>query len=187
MRLCHPRLRKPAFLAAALVMAGAAPLPPSNAVQFPVGNMQFGRDDLRFGSDTLTFPTSLDRTETASMIEVVLPADVLFDFDKSDVRPDAAATLHEVAVLIREQARGPVSITGFTDALGGDAYNQRLSERRAGAVKTWLIAREGLAPARFTTAGRGARDPVAPNRHPDGSDDPDGRQRNRRVTLKMRK
>jgi photosystem I P700 chlorophyll a apoprotein A2 len=80
-----------------------------------------------------------------------------------------------------------VVIQGFTDALGNDAYNQRLSERRAAAVKTWFATRGGLASMSFTTTGFGARNPVAPNRNPDGSDNPDGRQLNRRVTLIIRR
>ncbi len=116
-----------------------------------------------------------------------MPADVLFDFDKADLRPTAQTALHEVADLIRSKARGPVMIQGFTDALGNDAYNQKLSERRAAAVKDWMVMREGLAPASFSTAGFGARNPAAPNRKPDGSDDPEGRQLNRRVTLIIRK
>jgi photosystem I P700 chlorophyll a apoprotein A2 len=74
-------------------------------------------------------------------------------------------------------------IQGYTDALGNDAYNQRLSERRARAVKTWFATREGLASMTFLTSGYGARNPVAPNRDPDGSDNPAGRQLNRRVML----
>ena len=112
---------------------------------------------------------------------------ILFDFDKSEIRADASPALHEVADLIRTKARGPVAIQGYTDALGIDAYNQRLSERRAAAVKTWLVTYEGLPPSRFTTVGFGPRNPVAPNRRPDGADDPEGRQLNRRVTLTIRK
>jgi outer membrane protein OmpA-like peptidoglycan-associated protein len=122
-------------------------------------------------------------TETASTIEVTLPADVLFDFDKADIRPDAQGPLHEVAQLLRDKARGPVMIQGYTDALGGDAYNQRLSERRAAAVKAWLATREGLAAIQFAVSGWGSRNPAAPNRNPDGSDNPAGRQMNRRVTF----
>jgi outer membrane protein OmpA-like peptidoglycan-associated protein len=147
----------------------------------------FPTDRLTFPSDALRFPSELQRAETPTTIEVDLPADILFDFDKFDIRPDASSALHEVADLIRAKANGPVAIQGYTDALGIDTYNQRLSERRAAAVKAWLVAREGLPAVRFTTVGFGARNPVAPNRRPDGADDPDGRQRNRRVSLIIRK
>jgi outer membrane protein OmpA-like peptidoglycan-associated protein len=77
----------------------------------------------------------------------------------------------------------PVAIQGYTDSLGGESYSQRLSGRRAVAVKSWLGANEGLVKMQFTIAGFGARNPAAPDRKPDGSDDPEGRQRNRRVTF----
>lgn len=163
--------------------------PPPSGVDFPAaGGLALPADGFGFpAGDEIRFPTSLDRTETASEVQVVLPADVLFDFDRADIRPAAAETLREVAALIRDKARGPVAVTGHTDALGADAYNQRLSERRAAAVKAWLATREGLGGTRFTTAGQAARDPVAPNRRPDGSDDPEGRQLNRRVVLTIRR
>lgn len=183
-----------------LVAAVSAPLhaggaaPPGEAVPLGSGELRFPTGAVAFGTSTFTFPTSafafpasFERRETAAAIEVVLPADVLFDFDRSDVRAAAEGTMRELARLIRDKARGPVAIQGFTDALGTDAYNQRLSERRAASVKAWLVTREGLAPGSLTASGFGARNPVAPNRHPDGSDNPEGRQRNRRVTLTIRK
>ncbi len=115
--------------------------------------------------------------------EIELAADVLFDFDKADIRPDAAATLTEAAELIRQKSRGPVRVEGHTDGKGGDAYNQKLSERRAAAVAQWLKNRGGLKSTEFRTVGFGAHQPVAPNQKPDGSDDPEGRQKNRRVSL----
>jgi outer membrane protein OmpA-like peptidoglycan-associated protein len=165
---------------AALIMAASV----GHAASFPVDPISFGSDPLRFPADAVTFPSGPVRTETATTIEVTLPADILFDFDKADIRPSAQSVLHEVAQLLRERTQhGPVTVQGYTDALGSESYNQRLSERRAVAVKTWLGANEGLAKMPFKTAGFGARNPVAPNRKPDGSDDPEGRQRNRRVTF----
>jgi len=151
------------------------------------GPVAFHSEPLAFRSEPIGFPSSPSQTETATTIEVTLPADILFDFDKAEIRPDAQKPLHEVAELVRQRAHGPVAIQGYTDALGGDAYNQKLSERRAAAVKAWMVKREGLASVQFTTTGFGARNPVAPNRKPDGSDDPEGRQLNRRVTLIIRK
>jgi outer membrane protein OmpA-like peptidoglycan-associated protein len=159
----------------------------SSQVRFSTGSISFSTGRISFPQGTLSFGSSPVRTETASTIEVTLPADILFDFDKADIRPGAQGALQEVAQLLRERSRGPVVIQGYTDALGNDAYNQRLSERRAAAVKTWFVTRGGLATMSFTTSGFGARNPVAPNRNPDGSDNPDGRQLNRRVTLIIRR
>lgn len=163
----------------ALVMIAST----GHAAPFGSDPVRFPTDSVAFPIDTLSFPSGPLQTETATTIEVSLPADILFDFDKADIRPSAQGALHEVAQLLRERAHGPVAIQGYTDSLGGESYNQRLSERRAGAVKSWLGAHEKLVKLQFTIAGFGARNPVAPNRKPDGSDDPEGRQRNRRVTF----
>ena len=112
---------------------------------------------------------------------------MLFDFDKANIKAQAAVTLKQAASVIRDKAKGVVQIEGYTDAKGSDAYNQRLSGQRATAVKTWLINKEGLKNVKFETHGFGAKKPVAPNTKPDGSDDPAGRQKNRRVEIILKK
>jgi outer membrane protein OmpA-like peptidoglycan-associated protein len=121
--------------------------------------------------------------ERAKETTIELPADVLFDFDKADIRSDAALSLKEAARILREQAKGPVRVEGHTDAKGSAAYNQKLSEQRASAVVKWLIDNEKLSAVKFSIKGFGATKPVAPNAKPDRSDNPEGRQRNRRVAL----
>jgi outer membrane protein OmpA-like peptidoglycan-associated protein len=160
---------------------------PYEPLSFLVEDISPAISPLNLTASPLSFPIGLDMTETQSTIEVTLAADVLFDFDKADIRVVGEPTLHELAQLIRDKARGVIGIQGFTDGLGGDAYNQRLSERRAVSVKAWLVANEKLEAPRLMAAGFGARNPVAPNRHANGSDDPEGRQRNRRVTVIIRK
>lgn len=130
---------------------------------------------------------SLAVTETAKELHVTIPADILFDFDKATIRPEAASALHQLAVILRERQHGDVRIEGHTDSLGRRSYNLRLSERRAIAVETWLMENEGFSSPMFRTVGYGASRPVAPNTKPDGSDDPAGRQRNRRVELVITK
>lgn len=166
------------------VQAASYPVDP---LAFPSDQLAFPTNVVNFPSDTLSFASEPVRTETATTIEVTLPADILFDFDKAEIRPTAKSALHEVAQLLHETAHGSVTIQGYTDALGGDGYNQRLSERRALAVKLWLRTNESMADMAFTAIGFGARNPVAPNLRPDGLDNPEGRQRNRRVTFVMPK
>jgi outer membrane protein OmpA-like peptidoglycan-associated protein len=125
--------------------------------------------------------------ETGQEIRIELAADVLFDFDKADLRPAAQKTLHQAAGIISDKAKGAVRIEGHTDSKGNDAYNQKLSERRAASVKTWFVDKEGLGSVQFSTQGFGAKKPVASNTKPDGSDDPDGRQKNRRVEIVLKK
>lgn len=124
---------------------------------------------------------ALGAQESALEVKVDLPADVLFDFDKADIRSDAAAALGQLATLIRGYPSGRVEIEGHTDSKGDDAYNQRLSERRAESVKRWLVDREGIAAEGFSTRGAGESQPVADN----ASDA--GRQRNRRVEVVIQK
>lgn len=115
-------------------------------------------------------------------LEVILPGDVLFDFDKATIRSDAVRVLEALAAAARQLGDKAIRIEGHTDAVGSSAYNQRLSEQRAAAVSDWL-ARGGIVLARLRTQGFGATRPIAPNRTAAGADDPQGRQRNRRVTV----
>lgn len=112
-------------------------------------------------------------------IIVNLPSDVLFDFDKADIRADARSSLTKLAQVLTAMDKSDVQIIGHTDAKGSDAYNDRLSERRAASVKTWLS--EYGVMSKMTTTGKGERFPVAPNQTMSGGDDPQGRQKNRRV------
>jgi len=125
-------------------------------------------------------------TENETEMRIDLAADVLFDFDKADLLPKAEETLQKAAGLIQQRnAKGVIRIEGHTDAKGSDAYNQKLSERRAGAVKRWFES-HGLRE-HFSTAGFGGKKPVAPNTKPDGADDPAGRAKNRRVEIVVKK
>jgi outer membrane protein OmpA-like peptidoglycan-associated protein len=126
---------------------------------------------------------TLQVKETALETRIELPADILFDFDKADLRPAAETALRQAAELIRQGARGTVRIEGHTDAKGAPAYNQTLSGRRAASVQRWLVERGGLKGTKFAPRGFGATKPVASNAKPDGSDDPEGRQKNRRVEI----
>jgi outer membrane protein OmpA-like peptidoglycan-associated protein len=125
----------------------------------------------------------LQISETDKEIRVAIAADVLFDFDKATIRPDAASALKQVAAVIRKENHHTVRIEGHTDSKGSKAHNMRLSDQRAIAVKTWLATNEGISVAMFSTRGFGATRPVASNTKPDGSDNPDGRRLNRRVEM----
>ena len=123
---------------------------------------------------------------TAQEIRIELAADVLFDFDKHDLRPEAIPSLQKVAEVLRSRAGSPVTIDGHSDGKGSDAYNQPLSEKRAQAVRNWLVKSGGVTAAGITTKGWGKSKPIVPNTRPDGSDDPDGRKKNRRVEITVR-
>jgi outer membrane protein OmpA-like peptidoglycan-associated protein len=125
--------------------------------------------------------------ETATEVRVDLAADVLFDFDKADLLPKAEETLQKAADVVKERNKGGiVRIEGHTDGKGSASYNQKLSLRRADSVKRWFTT-HGLGAMKFSTEGFGATKPVAPNQKSDGSDDPVGRQKNRRVGIVITK
>lgn len=129
----------------------------------------------------------LGATTTDTEIRIEMSADVLFDFDKADLKTEAVPSLGKVATVLKSYPQAEVTVEGHTDAKGSDAYNQKLSERRAEAVRRWLVGEQGLTNATFVVRGFGATKPVAPNRKPDGSDDPEGRQKNRRVEIVVKK
>lgn len=120
------------------------------------------------------------REQEDRSIRFDLPADILFDFDKATLRPDAAPALEKALRLVSAYPKAPLSVAGHTDAKGDDAYNETLSKRRAATVAEWIKAKTGRDVG---ARGYGERTPIAPNAHPDGSDDPEGRQRNRRVEI----
>jgi outer membrane protein OmpA-like peptidoglycan-associated protein len=128
----------------------------------------------------------VDVKETATEVKINLLGDILFDFDKADIRAAAEPTLAQVAKMIQGYAKAKVLIEGHTDSKGSESYNAKLSERRAVSVKNWF-AKHGLTSDSMQTHGWGAARPVVPNTHPDGSDDPEGRQKNRRVEITVKK
>jgi OOP family OmpA-OmpF porin len=110
---------------------------------------------------------------------VVIQADALFDFDKSVVRPDGKKSIDEALAKLAGVSLEMVIATGHTDSVGTDAYNQKLSERRAAAVKDYLVSK-GIPAAKVTTVGKGESQPVATNKTKEG------RQKNRRVDIEFK-
>lgn len=192
---------QPVAAAAALALAaGAAAQETETAgrqldLTFPVQALESRTEDLSFAvvglggkaANVAGAAQSLEVKETKTEIRIEMAADVLFDFDKSNIRPSADSALKQAAAIIRPNAGRAVRIEGHTDAKGNDAYNQRLSDARAKSVRDWFVAHEGLGNVRFTTQGFGAKRPVAANAKPDGSDDLEGRQKNRRVEIVVAK
>jgi len=110
---------------------------------------------------------------------------VNFDFDKSNLRPDAVAILSEATQILSRYPDLKVEVAGHTDSKGTDEYNQKLSERRATAVYNYLTT-NGIAASRLVgPIGYGESRPIAPNTNPDGSDNPEGRAKNRRTELNV--
>jgi len=109
---------------------------------------------------------------------VVLNADTFFDFDKSDIKAEGRQVLDQVAAQVRQLNLETLIATGHTDSTGPAAYNQGLSERRANAVKTYLV-NQGVPADRVYAEGRGASQPIASNATREG------RAQNRRVEIEV--
>lgn len=102
---------------------------------------------------------------------------IRFDTDKTDIKPESAATITEIARFLKQDANVKLYVVGHTDNVGVYDYNLGLSQRRAAAVVAELTAKHGIAAARLKPAGSGPLSPVAPN------ETEDGRAKNRRVEL----
>jgi outer membrane protein OmpA-like peptidoglycan-associated protein len=125
---------------------------------------------------------NIEARETSRGVVVNLP-DILFEFGRAELTPDARNKVGDIAQVLNHRAKGRrIAVEGHTDSIGSEAYNQRLSENRALAVAGALEA-EGVERGRMTVKGYGERYPVAPNTNPDGSDNPAGRAKNRRVEV----
>jgi outer membrane protein OmpA-like peptidoglycan-associated protein len=122
-------------------------------------------------------PTPPEAMPGAVQEKIVLRG-VNFDFDKSEIRADAAVVLDEVVTLLSDKPDVQVRVEGHTDATGPDAYNQGLSERRAASVRKYLVD-HGIEASRLTSVGFGESSPIAAN------DTREGRALNRRVELKV--
>ena len=110
--------------------------------------------------------------------KVTFAADVLFDFDKSVVKPDGKSKLDDLSSKMRGVNLEVVIAIGHADSIGSDAYNQKLSVRRAESVKAYLVSK-GIEANRIYTEGKGEKQPVADNKTADG------RAKNRRVEIEV--
>jgi OmpA-OmpF porin, OOP family len=110
--------------------------------------------------------------------KVTFAADAFFDFDKSVLKPEGRAKLDDLVSKIRDVNLEVIIAVGHTDSIGSDAYNQRLSVRRAEAVKAYLVTK-GIERNRVYTEGKGEKQPVADNKTAEG------RAKNRRVEIEV--
>jgi outer membrane protein OmpA-like peptidoglycan-associated protein len=125
-------------------------------------------------------------TKNDEALVIKLQGDTLFDFDKYFIKQEAEPALKQAGSIIRSLPLRRVDIDGHADGKGNEAYNVQMSMRRANAVADWFISHKYLkkgGPPALQTKGWGKSRPIAPNTRPDGSDDPVGRAKNRRVEI----
>jgi outer membrane protein OmpA-like peptidoglycan-associated protein len=174
------------FVAAAVLLSGCASktkptepvpgnVPAAPARDVPAANRELVSEFTRRG---------IDAHEAEEGVVIYLPTVYLFAFNSAAVEAEARKQLQQIADLLNDQflTGRRIIVEGHADAIGSDAYNRALSEKRAEAVIAELVA-SGVAQARLTKQAFGRERPLEPNKRPDGSDNPEGRARNRRVAL----
>ena len=129
------------------------------SVGFSDGSVAFSTGSTAFPSGTIAQPERSGRE-----LRFQLMADLLFDFDRAELRPEAEGVLRDLVAQIHAKTKRPMlRIEGHTDAKGSEPYNQDLSVRRAASVKSWLVRSAELPAKSIATAGFGETQPVAPN------------------------
>ena len=121
--------------------------------------------------------------EDGEVDAMVMLSDVLFSFGDASLNSGALDTLRGVADKL--DGVSAIEITGHTDSIGDEAFNEALGQRRADAVRDWLIANTDLTAEVVTARGVGESDPIAPNTTESGADNPEGRAQNRRVEFAL--
>ena len=109
---------------------------------------------------------------------------IFFDFDKATLRKTSNVELRHILRFLNKYPNIVVEISGYTDSKGTLEYNQKLSDERASAVVNYLISNK-ISKNRLIAKGYGESSPDALNQNSDGTDNPEGRQLNRRVELKI--
>jgi len=124
------------------------------------------------------------RMEKVELNKTYAVENIYYDFDKFNIRDDAAEELDKFVEVLNDNPKIKVELGSHTDSKGNDEYNQKLSQQRAESAVKYLISK-GISPARITAKGYGESQPIEPNENPDGTDNPEGRQRNRRTEFKV--
>lgn len=116
--------------------------------------------------------------------KIFILENIYYDFNKSDIRPDAAKELDKLVQLLTDNPEIKIELGSHTDSVDTEDYNRLLSQRRAESAVNYIVQR-GISPDRMVAKGYGESKPIARNTNPDGTDNPAGRQRNRRTEFKI--
>lgn len=142
-----------------------------------------------FTTKGITMSDTLDindvGVEYLSNKEPFIIKNIYYDFDKFKLRSESQKVLDStLLVILREAPDIIIELSSHTDSKGEDEYNMTLSQKRAESVVAYLI-KKGIDKNRLVAKGYGETRPIAPNENPDGTDNPDGRQKNRRTEFKI--
>jgi len=122
--------------------------------------------------------------EKIEINKIFVLENIYYDFNKYDIRPDAARELDKLVQLLTDNPEIKIELSSHTDSVDTEEYNLWLSQKRAESAVNYLVKR-GIANDRLVAKGYGESKPIARNTNPDGSDNPAGRQKNRRTEFKI--
>jgi peptidoglycan-associated lipoprotein len=132
---------------------------------------------------TITLDTTLILDRKAKNALFVLK-NIYFAYDKADINQESAKELDKLVDILNDNLDIKIEMGSHTDSVASDSYNIELSQRRAESTVNYLI-RKGIATERLTAKGYGESKPIARNSNPDGTDNPEGRQKNRRTEFRI--
>jgi outer membrane protein OmpA-like peptidoglycan-associated protein len=144
------------------------------AIQLPKRKGDLGAGSAEGIPGTISIDRALEMTGPlpAGNKPIGMPGGALYEYDSADLRPEAIEQLQKLGELIKRNPKATFSIEGHTDSLGDPAYNQSLSERRADAVRQWLVANMRIASERIQTKGFGSTRPIVDPRPVDRGNAP---------------
>jgi outer membrane protein OmpA-like peptidoglycan-associated protein len=123
----------------------------------------------------------LDKVE---INKIFVLENIYYDFNKHNIREDAAVELDKLVQLLIDNPEIKIELGSHTDSIDDNSYNLQLSQRRAESAVRYIV-QHGIAPDRLVARGYGEEKPIARNTNPDGTDNPVGRQKNRRTEFKI--
>ena len=133
-------------------------------------------------SDTANFVVSMKKMVKNKAYSL---NNIYYEYDKADLTPASKAVLDTLFDILKENPTITIELSAHTDSKGADKYNEELSQKRAESCTNYLTNEKGIAKERIVAKGYGKTMPVAPNTNPDGSDNPEGRAKNRRTEFKI--
>ena len=162
------------------------------SILIPIGdnydvNYKNFTEEIKYNKITIPSEKTLYTVNYKITIEpsrTIVLKNVEYDSNKATLRPSSYKTLNDLVEVMKIKNKMEIEIAGHTDNKGSDKHNQKLSQERADAVRNYLISK-GIEANRIIAKGYGAEEPIALNTNPDGSDNPDGRQRNRRTEVRI--
>ncbi|HTE31005.1 MAG TPA: OmpA family protein, partial [Chryseolinea sp.] len=135
-------------------------------------------------ADSFLYPPLCLLPEPPKVNETFVVNNIYYDFDKATLRPESYPALDEIVRMMTVYPDLVIELSAHTDTKGSESYNLKLSGERAKNIVAYLTDK-GIDPARLHSKGYGEERPVAPNKNDDGSDNPEGREKNRRTEFKV--